>query len=51
MNLRTTLMRSFILLLTAAFALGVSGCVSTSDASDPDPHYYKGKHFTHKKTG
>jgi hypothetical protein len=50
MRVRNNLLRGVVLLLIAAFAVGASGCASTTDASDPDPHYYKGKQFTHKKT-
>jgi len=48
---RTAAIRAAIALLAAMFAVMVSGCNPTTDASDPDPHYYKGKQFTHKKTG
>ena len=44
-------LRGIIVLLTAAFAIATAGCAQNTDASDPDPHYYKGKQFTHKRTG
>jgi uncharacterized protein YceK len=51
MKLRKDLVRGLVLLVLAAVAIAVSGCASTTDASDPDPNYYKGKQFTHKRTG
>jgi hypothetical protein len=51
MSYRTAAIRAAIALLAMVFSVLVSGCTSTTDASDPDPHYYKGKQFTHKKTG
>ena len=49
MQIRTALVRSLIL-LAAALAVLASGCAQYSDASDPDPHYFKGKGFVHKRT-
>ena len=49
MKIRLTLVRN-LLLLAAAFAILASGCAQYTDASDPDPHYYKGKQFVHKRT-
>lgn len=40
-----------LFVLVAVFAIAGWGCASSSDATDPDPGYYKGKQFTHKKTG
>ena len=51
MSNRTAAIRAAIALIAAVFVLTVTGCTQTTDASDPDPHYYKGKTFTHKKTG
>ena len=48
---RPALIWNFVLLLAATFALAATGCAQNTDASDPDPHYYKGKQFTHKRTG
>ncbi len=50
MSYRTAI-RAAIALMGAALVLAVTGCAQNTDASDPDPHYYKGKNFTHKKTG
>jgi hypothetical protein len=49
MRVRPGLLRSVLLLLAAAYAIAASGCAQNTDASDPDPHYYKGKQFTHKR--
>ena len=49
MPFRPRMLRAAILLLVAAFAIGAAGCRQDTDASDPDPHYYKGKQFTHKR--
>jgi hypothetical protein len=43
-------MRCALFLLAAAFTIAAAGCAQNTDASDPDPHYYKGKAFIHKKT-
>jgi hypothetical protein len=51
MRLRKDLVRGMVLLVLAAVAIAASGCAATTDASDPDPHYFKGKQFTHKQTG
>lgn len=51
MSNRTPAIRVAIALIATAMVLAVTGCHPTTDASDPDPHYYKGKQFTHKKTG
>ena len=40
-----------VLVLMAVAVVALCGCSQNTDASDPDPHYYKGKHFTHKRTG
>jgi len=34
----------------ALLAALLAGCAQYSDASDPDPHYFKGKQFVHKRT-
>jgi len=43
--------RAGMLVLLVLFVAGLCGCGQNTDASDPDPHYYKGKHFAHKRTG
>lgn len=49
MRRRITILRA-LLLAGAALAVLNAGCGQYSDASDPDPHYFKGKHFVHKRT-
>ena len=49
MQFRTALSRG-LLLIAAALTILASGCAQYADASDPDPHYYKGKQFVHKRT-
>ncbi len=49
MRFRPVLMRG-LLLLAAAMAILTAGCGQEADASDPDPHYFKGKGFVHKRT-
>jgi len=48
MQIRPSLVRS-LLLLAAALAVMAAGCGQYNDASDPDPHYFKGKQFVHKR--
>ncbi len=48
MQFRPVIVRS-LLLLAAALAVMATGCAQYSDASDPDPHYFKGKQFVHKR--
>lgn len=50
MQYRPTMRQAVFALLAAAFAITVCGCAQNTDASDPDPHYYKGKEFRHKRT-
>jgi hypothetical protein len=50
MPIRPRLLRGAVLLLLAAFAIAGAGCQPATDASDPDPHYYKGKQFVRKRT-
>ena len=44
--------RGALLLVLGMLLLTAYGCGhKDTDSSDPDPHYYKGKNFVHKRTG
>ncbi len=51
MKIRIAFLAVAVLLLAAVFTIASTGFARITDASDPDPGYYKGKLFIHKRMG